>query len=765
MTRIEFRVLGALEIEADGRSAALRGGRNRALLATLLLDADQVVPVPRLVEAVWDGDPPGTAHKAVRNGMWSLRSWLEEVRGRKRETPAAAALIETDPSGYRLRLAGDAALDAERFGRQVAQARVLAAAGQAVQAVTGLRAGLALWRGPAFAGFTSRVLTAGAARLDELRLAALEQCLDLELTLGRHRDLISELRGLVDEWPLREGMVGRLMIALYRSGRRADALGVFERFRDRLAADLGLDPTADLRRLHQTVLRADPEPGTAAPWGPAADAPVETPISLARPIARQHSGAARTNGTTTLIRQGPPKASPAPETPLPAPDPPTPGVPTTKSAATPRPGPVADDRPTAGPMATQLPAGSGRPGPTPPTDSPMPAKSLKPGHLAPVTPLPTQPLAASTPSPAQLPPTASTPAQPSPSSALMSATAIPAQLPPASPTLVARAEHLTTLDALIGDPRTGRAAPPVVVTGAAGVGKSALTVHWAHLRQPRFPDGRLHADLSPAPGRPARPADVLVSFLRSLGVDPDRVPSADHPGLFRTLVNGRRILVILDGAVSAEQVRPLLPGGPTARVLITSRDELRGLTAVDGARRLELPRLSRAQSIDLLRRLTGTERVADEPGSARLLADRCAGLPLALRIAAARLADPRFGTLAALAAALGDPPDLDVLSFTEDDAASLRVVFSGSYLALGPPDREVFRRLSLLPSRTAFSVTEAVAVLGDGPEVAERQVRQSLDRLACLHLLERESADTYTLHDLLRAYASEWHAAEDPLPG
>ena len=133
--------------------------------------------------------------------------------------------------------------------------------------------------------------------------------------------------------------------------------------------------------------------------------------------------------------------------------------------------------------------------------------------------------------------------------------------------------------------------------------------------------------------------------------------------------------------------------------------------------------------------------------------------------AAARLTDPRFGTLGALASALGDPPDLDVLSFAEDDAASLRVVFSASYLALSPPARRLFRRLSLLPPRAAFSVAEAIAVLGDAPDVTERRIRQSLDRLAGVHLLERESADTYTLHDLLHAYAAEWRAAEDPYPG
>jgi DNA-binding SARP family transcriptional activator len=234
------------------------GLREQAVLAMLLLADGDMVTVDRLVEAVWDGDPPFRAGKAIRN---CVSAW----RRRLAEAGVPAAPIDTTAAGYRLRLK-DYRLDAREFRQQSDAARLLAAAGQAARAAAGLRAALSLWRGPALAGIEARIVQAGTARLDEQRMTALEDCLDLELALGQHRQAVSELQALAREYPLRERITAQLMLALYRSGRQAEALGTYRQLASRLARELGIDPVREITWLHQAILRQDPslDPGHAA---------------------------------------------------------------------------------------------------------------------------------------------------------------------------------------------------------------------------------------------------------------------------------------------------------------------------------------------------------------------------------------------------------------------------------------------------------------------------------------------------------------------
>lgn len=247
---LEFGLLGPLEVRRDDRLVPVRGWRERAVLAMLLLAEGGNVTLERLVEGVWDGDPPWGAVKAVRNCVSALRGRLAEPGGQ-------AAVIQSTPAGYRLPIEG-VRLDILQFRREVEAARRLSAAGRITEAAAGLRAALALWRGPALAGTGSAIVHSHAARLNDQRMTALEDCLDLELALGRHRQVAGELQALVRECPLRERLAGQLMLALYRSGRQAEALEAYARLAGRLAEDLGIDPTAEITQLHQAILRQAP---------------------------------------------------------------------------------------------------------------------------------------------------------------------------------------------------------------------------------------------------------------------------------------------------------------------------------------------------------------------------------------------------------------------------------------------------------------------------------------------------------------------------
>jgi DNA-binding SARP family transcriptional activator len=257
---MRFLVLGPLEVEADDGPVVLGGPKERLLLALLLTRPNQVVSVDALVLGLWGEHPPATAAKTLQSHVKRLRRALEPGRARG----AAGQVLVTRQPGYLLRVA-PGALDAARFEELTAQAGRALADGAAPAAGSLLREALGLWRGQAFEEFLdSDVAVAESDRLAELRLVALEDRIEADLRLGRHRKLVAELEGLVREQPLRERLWIQLLVALYRSGRQADALLAYQRARSVLVEELGIDPGAELRRLHAAILAQDPGVGPAA---------------------------------------------------------------------------------------------------------------------------------------------------------------------------------------------------------------------------------------------------------------------------------------------------------------------------------------------------------------------------------------------------------------------------------------------------------------------------------------------------------------------
>ncbi|MER5266324.1 tetratricopeptide repeat protein [Actinosynnema sp. NPDC002837] len=333
---------------------------------------------------------------------------------------------------------------------------------------------------------------------------------------------------------------------------------------------------------------------------------------------------------------------------------------------------------------------------------------------------------------------------------------VPQQLPGDIRGFVNRSSELGMLGdllALRGDDRDAVAA--VVVAGTAGVGKTSLAVRWAHRARHQFPDGQLYVNLRGYdPGEPVTPDQALDRFLRVLEVRPDAIPTdlEAKAAMYRSLLAGRRILILLDNAATVAQVRPLLPGTAESLVVVTSRSRLSGLTSRNGARRLTLELLPEAEAVELIRSVTTDYRTDDDREEIAELARLCARLPLALRIAAERAASRPHMPLNSLIQDLRDESGLwDALSTGDDDeAGAVRTVFAWSYRALPEAAARLFRLLGLHPGAD-FGV-QAVAALADVP-IAD--ARRRLDALIGAHLLEQTAPDRYQFHDLLRAYATD----------
>jgi tetratricopeptide (TPR) repeat protein/DNA-binding XRE family transcriptional regulator len=338
---------------------------------------------------------------------------------------------------------------------------------------------------------------------------------------------------------------------------------------------------------------------------------------------------------------------------------------------------------------------------------------------------------------------------------------VPAQLPADPAGFVGRARYLWDLDALL--PGEGRTSPGVVVvTGTGGVGKTALAIHWAHQVRAHFPDGQLYVNLRGyAPTAPMRPVEVLAYFLHGLGVAAEQVPVEieEAAALYRTLLADKRVLVVLDNARDAEQVRPLLPGSKGCLVVATSRDRLAGLVATHGAHRLGLDVLAPEEAVLLLARILGEERVAAEPEATAAVAEVCGFLPLALRIAAANLLDRPQPSIADYVGRLRAGNRLGELAVDGDPQAAVGVAFDASYATLDPQARRLFRLLGLVPGP---DVTAPAAAALTGMQVPE--VEQLLERLAGAHLAEPRGGGRYGLHDLLRLYARQRTEAENSEP-
>src|SRR6266542_255487 len=458
-------------------------------------------------------------------------------------------------------------------------------------------------------------------RRNEQRLSALEARVDADLALGRHAELVGELRTLVAAHPLHERVHGQLMRALQRSGRRAEALDAYRTMRQVLVAELGVEPAADLQQLHLELLGRD-------------------------------------------------RAIPA--------------LPTNHVA------PANDAAP---------PGGKARP---------------------------------------------------------------PAQLPADVPGFVGRVDQLAHLAEILARSRKADRipAPVIAITGVAGVGKTALAVHWAHQMIGAFPHGQLYLDLRGySTDPPLRPLDAVAQLLRALHVAPERVPTdlAEAAALYRSLLAGWRVLVVLDNAASGEQVRPLLPGDPGSLVVVTSRNRLSTLVARNGASVLPLGVLTPAESRQLIEQMLGRDRVAREPVAAADLARLCGHLPLALRTAAALLIDRPIRTIADHAADLNGRSSLDALDALDAHEALVRRTFDLSYQALETRARRLFRLLGMVPGPDV-TPPAAAALLG----VRVGDAAALLDDLAGAHLVEEHAVQRFRCHDLVRAYAAGKVANDEP---
>ncbi|MFD7642399.1 BTAD domain-containing putative transcriptional regulator [Kitasatospora sp. NPDC059795] len=597
------------------------------MLAILLLESGRVVPTTRLTAALWEEFPPRTATHQVRKAIGELRLRI----------PKNVARICTEGPGYRLQLES-ARVDLHEFKRELELARQADPLNSA--AVAGhLRSALALWRGEALAGISGRIIEAAATALEDSRLAAYEWLCNVQVNPDEAATTVSELRELVDRHPLRESLRHALMLSLYRSGRQAEALAEYNRARELLADELGIDPGAALNNLHAAILSADPALlATAEP----APLPAPSPADPAAP------------GAAAALR--PPAALPAPAAP---------------SSVVPL-------APTAWPRQN--------PG-TPP----------------------------------------------------------PSTLPYDIDDFTGRQEELDWFADLLKAP--GPAPRLIAVDGMGGSGKTSLAVHLAHRIADKFPDGQVFVDLHGfTPGcEPLRPEAVLDVLLRSFGVNGDQVPEglAERTAAWRTACANRRLLLVLDNVLDETQILPLIPSSPNCLAIVTSR---RRLVNLDGAAQLSIGQLPPEEGVALVERIVGVERCAAEPEAVAQLVSLCGGLPLALRIAAARLRHRRHWTFGHLVMRLSvRPTGLDELSTGDRDVVeSLKL----SFLVLRPEQQRAFRLLGLNPG-SDIEVGAAAALFGTAFEEAERILESLID----VHLLEQPEFGRFSFHDLVRDFA------------
>ncbi|MFJ9864505.1 BTAD domain-containing putative transcriptional regulator [Streptomyces sp. NPDC101165] len=611
--RLRFEVLGPVTVTSHGRSLPIGGARQRTVLALLLLNSGRIVPVDTLVDAVWNDHPPATARTQIAIVIAALRKTFKSQG-------AAEDTIVTAHPGYLLRPDGHS-VDVLEFTRLVKTAETAVQQGRLPEAAGAYTQALALWRGPAFAGISSSLVEDEAARLEGHRLNAYDDATAVQLELGNHHDLVPELTSVVREQPLRERTRHHLMLAQYRSGRRAEAMATFREARAQFIEELGMEPGPDLQGLHDAILRDDP--------------------SLAPAPAVPASDALRAD---TLV--------------------------------------------------------------------------------------------------------------------------VPSELPPDVPGFTGRQVELALLDTLVAS-RDRQHGPAIgLITGIAGVGKTGLAVRWSHRAAQHFPDGRLFADLrgydehhEPTPAR-----DAMSRFLRSLGVPSDQIPTEteDLVALYRSVLAERQVLLVLDNVRSFAQIQPLLPGSGGCAVLVTSREQLEELVTWPQDARVHLGVLPGDDAVELLGRIVGEERIDSARADTRRLADLCDRLPLALRIAAARLASKPHWTVRHLVTRLGDERRrLDELS---QGAAQVRASFELSYRYLPDDTARLYRRLGLLDVPD-FAAWVGGALLDVDVLDAERLMEDLVDA----QFLEVVGVDAtgrlrYRLQNLMRLYARERAQAEEPEP-
>ena len=721
-------VLGPLLVRSGGEPVPVPAPKQRVILATLALRAGQVASYDELEEIVWNGAPPAGARVAIRNYVKRLRQILGPVAGRR--------IVTRDP-GYALEAEPDE-VDALRFtalcGKGGEAIRHDAAPGSGPGAWELLGEAIGLWRGNPLVDVPSNVLiTAEVPRLDALRMQAQEWRMDAGLARGLHAELVGELTQLAHDHPWRERFHAQLMLALYRCGRQAEALAAYQRTRRMLVDELGVEPGRELRDLQAGILDADPD--LAAP-GPALARFLTAP-----PAASPAPGGPKGTAGQSPASQSP--ASPSPASPSPASQSPASPPPASRTAG--------DQTSTSRAPAGRAPASRAKSGPA----------GDGPGR--PVAGGANQDSQAARAAEAKVTPTvgggASRPGRAAAAPAGQ-ATVVPRQLPAGVAHFAGRTAELAELqswrhDASLAD----GVAKVLVIGGTAGAGKTALAVHWAHHSAGEFPDGQLYVNLrgfDPS-GTPVDPGDALRWFLGAFGVTEEQIPdSVDaQSALYRSVLAGKRVLVILDNARDAAQVRPLLPGSRSCLALVTSRARLPGLAATEGARLVPLDVLTAGEAHELLAGRLG-ERARTEADAAQQLTEACSRLPLALSIVAARVAARPYLPLADLARELADAQGrLEALD-AGDPMASIRAVFSWSCEQLSGPAARMFRLLGL---HAGPDVTIAAAASLAG--VDRGQATAAVAELADAHLIAENAPGRYAFHDLLRAYAAYLARATD----
>jgi DNA-binding SARP family transcriptional activator/tetratricopeptide (TPR) repeat protein len=710
---MRFRILGHLEVQGPDGWTAISAAKWRSLLACLLVRPGQLMSTESLMFELWGENPPSTANNMVSIYVHRLRKEIiGDAEGR--------ILVHRSP-GYLLRVAPDD-VDIQVFDALVGQGRSELAAQRPDRAAELLGEALGLWRGPVLADVPrSPAIVSHAERATELWLDATELRIEADLACGRAAQVVAELRGLVGDHPMRERLWALLMRALDEAGRRAEAFEAYALARRTIADELGVEPGSELQRLYAELLAADTSSASSvSSRREPRRMPVASP-SPGRPGAASTAKAGKDDSGTAA------SAGAA-------------GSPGQPTAA--RPG-DADDAAHADDAA---PVGGG-------TAS---SRADSPGSIAIGTI--DDPGSAGDAAPA-----ITTGASGAPDTAAGSGAPIPrpTQLPTDIGDFTGRETPVEQLCALLlgADATSSTGAVPIaVVNGAGGLGKTTLAVHAAHRVRAQFPDGQLYVDLLGASAQPAQPGEVLARFLRDLGVPGDKVPAHDdeRAALYRTRLTGRRVLILLDNAQDAAQVRQLLPGSSSCAVLVTTRNRTPDLVST---RFVDLNVLEDAEALALFARVVGPERAAAEPDATAEVLVACAGLPLAIRICAARLAARRQWRVATLAARLrNEHRRLDELSIGD---LAVRASFQVSYDSLRSPGRgidpaRVFRLLGLWQG-PSISLPAAAALVG----ASEDDTADALETLVDANLLESPAPDWYRFHDLLRVYATERAQAEE----
>ncbi|MGW6548003.1 BTAD domain-containing putative transcriptional regulator [Streptomyces massasporeus] len=683
---MEFRILGPVSAERDGRSVPLDGAKQRATLAALLLARGRLVTDERLTTLLWGWDPPTTSTRQLYTYVSRLRTRLGPGHGLTRHG-----------SGYRMD-PQDAVLDWQTFEELAEAGRADLRAGRFADAERRLAEALALWHGPALGDVTDELAGTEGPRLEEARLTALEDHNEAALALGHHHDLVPALTGHVHHHPLRERLRGQLMTALYRCGRRADALTTYENTRRLLADDLGIDPGPALRTLHHHILT------TTLPAPPTEDRPTP-PLHTPRPRPTTNTQSS-TDGQTPVT--GRPSVR--------------------RSTTTAQPPGFAQLPPADWPSATgQTPPAGRTPGIARPAAGEFAAAGQALAYVQ-DTAVPTLPAPATTPAPPR-----------------------GAAHPDASALLPCAPGDFTGREAEIDEVAGAlRARYDVVVTGAPGSGTSALALRVAELCREDFPDGRLYADLRTDDGGRRDTHEILGWFLRALGIAADALPGAadERARLYRAQIARRRVLIVLDNATDDAQVRPLLPGGGPSRTLVTGTHA--ALASLEAVRLVRLGPMTPAEAAQLLAAQAGTARLAAEPEATGRVAEYCDRLPLALRIAGARLAARPHWPVARLADRLAPKEHrLDELRIgTLDITTGLRTALAG----LPARVSEALRVLAAagLPRLTA---RDAAALL----DLTARDAEDVLEQLTDAHLATATAPHDdelrYRLPPLVHLYA------------